>query len=134
MAPLVHECRPRIARCTVRRIIGSPALGGEQLDEDSPCKSCGLCSTTPEAMERHTVHCPMGASRHTLHSGLMKQLVVILKAAGVHPDRIRIEMRGLRASDRSRPGDVVVLDFYGPDHHLVIDDAATSIYRNAVLV
>ena len=24
-------------------------------------------------------------------------------------------MRGLRASDRSRPGDVVVLDFYGPD-------------------
>ena len=42
-------------------------------------------------------------------------------------------MRGLRASDRSRPGDVVVLDFYGPDHHLVIDAAVTSIYRNAVL-
>ena len=81
---------------------------------------------TPEAMERHTVHCPMAASRHTLHSGLMKQLVVILKAAGVHPDRIKIEMRGLRASDRSRPGDVVVLDFYGPDHQLVIDDASVT--------
>ena len=43
-------------------------------------------------------------------------------------------MRGLRASDRSRPGDVVVLDFYGPDHHLVIDASVTSIYRNSVLV
>ena len=66
----------------------------------------------------------------------MKQLV-ILKAAGVHPDRIRIEMRGLRATDRSRPGVVVVLiDFYGPDHHLVIIAASvtSSIYRNSVLV
>ena len=43
-------------------------------------------------------------------------------------------MRGLRVSDSSRPGDVVALDFYGPDHHLVIDAAVTSIYRNAVLV
>ena len=43
------------------------------------------------------------------------------------------EARGLRAADRSRPGDVVALDFSADGCHLVIDDVVTTVYRNTVL-
>ena len=114
--------------------MGSPALSGEQLDEESVCRSCdGLHGRVhPESLERHIVHCPSYiwgplATRFTLF-GLMKQLVIVLREAGVPRDLIRTErLRGLRATDRSRPGDVVV-GFYGEDSHLVIDASVTSVY------
>ncbi len=43
------------------------------------------------------------------------------------------EARGLRAADRSRPGDVVALDFFADGRHLVIDAVMTTVYRNTVL-
>jgi hypothetical protein len=43
------------------------------------------------------------------------------------------EARGLRAADRSRPGDVVALDFFADGRHLVIDAVMTKVYMNTVL-
>jgi len=43
------------------------------------------------------------------------------------------EARGLRASDRSRPGDVVALDFFADGRHLVIDAVMTTVYMKTVL-
>ena len=34
--------------------------------------------------------------------------------------------------DRSRPGNVVVLDFYGLGRHLVIDAVISTVYRNTI--
>ena len=44
-----------------------------------------------------------------------------------------VEARGLRVVDRSRSGDVVVLDFVADDRPLVVDLAVTSVYRNTIL-
>jgi hypothetical protein len=41
--------------------------------------------------------------------------------------------RGLRAAGASRPGDVVVLEFFAEGHHLVVDAVATTVYRNGIL-
>ena len=30
----------------------------------------------------------------------------------------------------TRPGDILVLEFYAPGHHLVLDGVVTSAYRN----
>ncbi len=43
------------------------------------------------------------------------------------------EARGLRASDASHPGDVVVLNFFRDGQHLDIDAMVTTVYRNTVL-
>jgi hypothetical protein len=40
--------------------------------------------------------------------------------------------RGLWASDASRPGDVVVLDFFVEGRHLVMDAVVTSTYRSTI--
>ena len=44
-----------------------------------------------------------------------------------------LEARGLRAIDRTRPGDIVALDFFADGRQLVIDAVMTSVYRNTVL-
>ena len=45
-----------------------------------------------------------------------------------------IEARRLRTTDETRPGDVVVLDFFAKgEHPVVIDTVVTTVYRNTVL-
>ncbi len=43
------------------------------------------------------------------------------------------EARGLRATDASRPEDIVVLDFFAEGRHLVVDAVVTTVYRNTIL-
>ena len=57
----------------------------------------------------------------------------ILKEVGIPDATIVKEARGLRATDRSRPGDVVALDFFVDGRHLVIDAVMTTMYRDTVL-
>jgi len=42
--------------------------------------------------------------------------------------------RGLRASDKTRPCDVVVLYFFAYGRHLVLDAVFTFVYRKIVLL
>jgi hypothetical protein len=44
-----------------------------------------------------------------------------------------IEAKSLRAAYRSKPGDVVVLDFFDYERHPVIDVVMTPVYCNTVL-
>jgi hypothetical protein len=71
--------------------------------------------------------------RHLLHAGLVGVIKAILKEAGVPEASIVMEARGLRAADRTRPGDVVALDFFADGRHLVVDAVMTTVYRNTVL-
>ena len=68
-----------------------------------------------------------------MHAGLIGIIKSILTDAGIPAMAIVTEARGLRATDASRPGDVVVLDFFNEGKHLVIDVVLTSVYRNTVL-
>ena len=43
------------------------------------------------------------------------------------------EARGLRPDDRSRPCDLVVLDFADGGRHLVFDALITTVYKNTIL-
>ena len=74
-----------------------------------------------------------------MHAGLVAVIIVaILLMAGVPKSSIVVEKKGLRP-DRTRPGDVVVaftglvLNFYGPGRHLVIDAVISTVYRNTLL-
>ena len=68
-----------------------------------------------------------------MHSGLVMVLPNVLLEAGVPKSTILFEMRGLRSTDRTRPGDVVALNFFGLDRHLVIDAVVSTVYRNCIL-
>ena len=67
-----------------------------------------------------------------MHHGLIKTLRGIVEESGV-PKATIVEARGMRADDRSRPGDLVVLDFAEGGRHLVIDGVVTIVYRNSVM-
>ena len=67
-----------------------------------------------------------------MHAGLVAVIVAILLMAGIPKSSIVVEKKGLRP-DRTRPGDVVVLNFYGPGRHLVIDAVISTVYRNTIL-
>ena len=56
--------------------------------------------------------------RHLLHSSLVNIIKTCLRDASVPEVSIVLEARGLRASDRSRPGDVVALDFFAEIEHI----------------
>jgi len=62
-----------------------------------------------------------------MHDGLVGILVSILKDVGVPGMAVVTEAKGLRAT---RPGDIVVLDFFAEGRHLVIDTVVTTVYRN----
>jgi hypothetical protein len=68
-----------------------------------------------------------------MHVGIVNVFKTIPRDVGVLEAAIVIEARGLRAEDRSKPGDVVALDFFADGHHLVIDAAMTAVYKNTVL-
>ncbi len=63
----------------------------------------------------------------------MSVIKAILKEAGVPESAIVLEARGLRAADRTRPGDVVALNFFAEGRHLVVDAVMTTVYRNTAL-
>ena len=67
------------------------------------------------------------------HAGLVGVIKVNLRDSGVPEASVLLEARCLRAVDSSRPGDVVALDFFADDRHLVIDAVMTTLYRNTVL-
>ena len=85
-------------------------------------------------MERHVdVRCPNGGMRHLLHARLVGVIKTILREAGVPDAAVVTVARGLRVADRSRPGEVVALDFFADGRHLVIDAVMTTVYMNTVL-
>ena len=84
-------------------------------------------------MERHVVRCPNGGMRHLFYSKMVGVIKSCLRDVGVPNVSIVLEARGLRAADRSRPGDVVALDFFADVRHLVIDAVVTTVYKNTVL-
>ena len=116
---------PQCARVMIRRITGSATLGKDQLDTSATCTQCDHPFGSPhEALEPHSI-CPIDVrmvARGTtcMHAGLVAVIVAILLMAGIPKSSIVVEKIGLRP-DRTRPGDVVVLNFYGPGRHLVID-------------
>jgi hypothetical protein len=66
-----------------------------------------------------------------MHAGLITTLQKVLKEAGVPSSSTMTEARGLRGrADMTRPGDIVVLDFYAPGRHLLLDGVLTTVYRN----
>jgi hypothetical protein len=68
-----------------------------------------------------------------LHHGLIKTLRGIVEESGVPKASIVEEARDMRPDDRSRPGDLVVLDFAEGGRHLIIDGVVTTVYMNSVL-
>jgi len=84
-------------------------------------------------LERHVIQCPNGGMRHLFHASLVGVIRNILKEARVPDASVVLEARELRAAYRSRPGDVVSLDFFADGRHLVIDDVMTTVYMNTVL-
>jgi hypothetical protein len=89
-----------------------------------------LSAGADESLERHVVRFPNGDMRHVVHSGLVGVLKSIIKDVGILDIAVVTEARGLRSSDASRPGDVVVLDFFRDGQHLVTDVVITTVYRN----
>ena len=79
------------------------------------------------------MRCPNGGMRHRMHYGLVQVLKSISKDVGIPGIAIVTKARGLRSSDASRPGDVVVLDFFRDGQHLVIDVVVNTVYRNTIL-
>ena len=67
-----------------------------------------------------------------MHHGLIKTLRIIVEDSGVPKASIVEEARGMRPDDRTRPGDLVVLDFANGGRHLIIDGVVTTVYRNSI--
>ena len=64
------------------------------------------------------------------HAGLVGVIRSIPKDVGIQDLAIITKARGVRSKDATRPGDVVVLDFFAEGMHLVIDAVVTTVYRN----
>jgi len=65
-----------------------------------------------------------------MHAGLVGVLRSMLMDFGILDMDV---VTGLRSADASRPGDVVVLDFFAEGRHLVIDAVVTTVYRNTAI-
>ena len=68
-----------------------------------------------------------------LHAGRVGVIKAILRESGVPEAAVVLEARNLRATDNSRPGDVVALEFFSDGRHLVIDAVMTTVYMNSVM-
>ena len=128
-------------RVTLRRISGSKALGAPLAWSLCADGGGGLLSGLWPALRP----CGgIGASHHSLSSGgsevlHAQRLGVSCSQApqagwGSQDRHIVFEVSNLRqAGDKTRPGDVVWLNFLGPGQHLLIDVSMTGVYRDAVL-
>ena len=67
-----------------------------------------------------------------MHHGLIKTLRGIVEESVVPKASIVEEARGMRPADRTRLGDLVVLDFAEGVRHLGIHGVVTTVYRNSV--
>ena len=72
--------------------------------------------------------CPNGGARHLMHHGLIKTLRGVVEEFGVPRASIIEEARGMPPDDRSRPGDLGVLEFADGGRHLVFDGVITTVY------
>ena len=88
----------------------------------------------PEPLEQHAVPCHAGGARAFMHAGLISTLQKVLREAGVPTSATLTETRVLRGRvDKTRPGDIVVLDFYAPGRRLLLDGVVTTVYMNTRL-
>jgi len=131
--PLGQRASAEIARTIITRITCDVSLGMHRQNALHHCPQCGIHARQAEPLERHVVRCPNGGMRHLFHAGLVGVIKTILREAGVPDASVVLEARGLRAADRSRPGDVVALDFFADGRHMVIDAVLTTVYMNTVL-
>ena len=69
-----------------------------------------------------------------MHGGLISTLQKVLHEAGVPTSATLTEARRLRGRmDKTRPGDIVALEFYAHGRHLLMDGVVTTVYRNTRL-
>ena len=68
-----------------------------------------------------------------MHHGLIKTLRGIAEEYGVPKASIVEEARGMRQDGRTRPGDLVVMDFAKRGRHLIINEVVTTVYKNTIL-
>jgi len=88
----------------------------------------------PKSLEQHAVRCPTGGARAFMHDGLISTLKKVLHETGVPTSATLTEASGLRGRmDKTRPGDIAVLDFYAHERHLLLNGVVTTVYKNARL-
>jgi len=75
--------------------------------------------------------CLNGGARHFIHHGFIKSLREIVEEVGIPKVAIMEEARGMRPSNATRPGNIVVHDFAEAGKHLIIDGVVTIVYRNS---
>jgi hypothetical protein len=131
--PLEQRASAEIVRTTIRRITGVVSLGRHGLTALQHCPQCGVQAGQAESLERHVVKCPNRGDAKFLSRGTRRDIKTILREAGVPNASAVVETRDLRAADRSRPGDVVAMDFFAEGKHLVIDDVLTTVYMSTIL-
>jgi hypothetical protein len=62
-----------------------------------------------------------------MRAGLITCLHKVLQETGVPTSTTLTEVRDLRGGqDKTRPGDIVVLDYHSPGKHLLLDGEVTS--------
>ena len=67
-----------------------------------------------------------------MHARLITCLQTVLEEARVPTSVTLTEARGLRGDeDKTRPGDIVVLDYHAPERHLLLDGVVTTAYHEA---
>jgi hypothetical protein len=62
-----------------------------------------------------------------MHARLVRAIRSVLRDVRIPDIVVLIEARGLRIADATRPGDVVVLDFFAEGKHLVLDVVVTTV-------
>ena len=94
--PHAKNASPKVARVTIRRITGAPALGHHQCEASDACPVCDTRGNAPGSLEQHAARCPARGARAFMHAGLISTLQKVLKEAGVPTSSTPTEARGLR--------------------------------------
>ena len=81
------------------------ATGSRAYTTAHSATSCRL--EQKKSLERHVVRFSInGGMRHLLHYGMVGVIKSILRDAGVPDASVMVEVRGLRAADRTKPGNI----------------------------
>ena len=66
-----------------------------------------------------------------MHAILLTTMRKVMKEAGVPTSVTLTEAQGLRGDgDKTRPGDIVVLDYHATGRHHLLDGVVTTAYMN----